>query len=1344
MENPFSALSSSPTGTGPGYVKWTLCLLNNSLLSGNAGNCPANGIGPSGAAFDSANGDVYVTNDGSNNVSVVSGSTNKVVATTPVGNSPGGAAFDPVNGDIYVADVGSGAVSVVSESTNKVVATISVGSSPVETAFDSANGDVYVTNDGSNNVSVVSGLTNKVVATISVGRSPQGVVFDSTNGDIYVTNWGSDAVSVVSGSTNTVIATIPFPLGSHPYGAAFDSANGDAYVSNSNNVSVVSGSTNTVVATIPLPSKSGPTDMAFDAANGNIYVANEVSNTVGVVSGATNTVVATIPVGTFPVDAAFDSANGFVYVTNGGSGSVSIIAPSASYTVDFTESGLPTGTFWSVTLSGSRMTSTTLSINFTEPNGTVPFAIGNVPGYNASPLSGTVTVNGANVTQAVTFTNSVVSVPVGSGPVGLAYDSANGYVYVTNGGSNNISVLSGTKVIASVPAYNSPWGLAYDAADGYVYATNWGGGSGTWVVTVVNGTRDVANMTYSTGGTMAPMGVTYDDTNGTVWVANDAGNGFGVTVLKGLKIVWNITNPSASSGIAFDPSQNYVYTSDRSSTGTVDVIDASGTFDSFSVGGFAQPYWDIYDSFRHQVYVSEYGSNDLMVMNGTKVTGNITAATSPMGVAVDPISGLLFVTQYGQASVKVINGTQSVVTIPVGTNPIDAVYDPANGFVYVTNRGSNNVSIIDTGGKASTTLSGVAVSPSSSTLSPNGTQMFTATPSCVGGPCAPSVAYSWSLTNGLGTLSLPSGNPVTFTAGIKGGNLSLFVNATLNGTTKQAGPIPIIITTSVPPLASVSVSPPSASIPTSTTQSFSATPTCSGGPCPSGTSYAWTLNNSQGSVNPTTGTSTTFTAGPTVGSVALTVTATLNGISKQAVAPVTITSTSVLTSVTVTPSSPSVTVNGTQGFTASPTCTSTCPGSVAYSWTLNNTLGSVSPATGSNTTFTAGSTSGIVRVTVVASLSGATKWANATITVTPSVPVLSSVSFSPTSITIGVGNSTSFTAHPNCTGGTCPPGATYAWSLNNTAMGTLTPTTGPTETFMAGNIAGSVLLYATAFLNGVQQTGLAIINITKGTVPMVTGLTLMPSPTVTVQVGKTVNFSTTATCNVSPCPTGIVYSWTLNNTLGNLSSTSGSSVVFTAGTSAGATNLTVTAQLNGGSKTATSDITVTNSAVPVITGVTIAPGSTTVMVNQGQGFSANATCSPGPCPSSTTFAWTLNNSLGSVSPSSGTSTQFMAGGAPGSVTLKVNATFNGKTVTRSATVTITQATSPPGNKTAPPTFLGLPGYDGYILLIVVAAAVVAGAVIALARRKKVEAAPSPPGGFQSDGYGGHSFDFPGR
>jgi YVTN family beta-propeller protein len=101
----------------------------------------------------------YVTNSGSNTISVIDGKTNKVVATIPVSNFPRG---------IAVAD----------------------------------NGLIYTTNSGSDNVSVIDGKTNKVVATIPSGYLPNGVASDETYSKIYVTNSGSNNISVINGANN--------------------------------------------------------------------------------------------------------------------------------------------------------------------------------------------------------------------------------------------------------------------------------------------------------------------------------------------------------------------------------------------------------------------------------------------------------------------------------------------------------------------------------------------------------------------------------------------------------------------------------------------------------------------------------------------------------------------------------------------------------------------------------------------------------------------------------------------------------------------------------------------------------------------------------------------------------------------------------------------------------------------------------------------------------------------------------------------------------------------------------------------------------------------------------------
>ena len=73
------------------------------------------------------------------------------------------------------------------------------------------------------------------------------------------------------------------------------------------------------------------------------------------------------------------------------------------YQVTFSETGLPYGTSWSVTLNGSLETSTNSTISFTEANGTYSFTVGQVAGYNTSDATGEVNISGSQVNQAIKF-----------------------------------------------------------------------------------------------------------------------------------------------------------------------------------------------------------------------------------------------------------------------------------------------------------------------------------------------------------------------------------------------------------------------------------------------------------------------------------------------------------------------------------------------------------------------------------------------------------------------------------------------------------------------------------------------------------------------------------------------------------------------------------------------------------------------------------------------------------------------------------------------------------------------------------------------------------------------------
>lgn len=195
------------------YSEKTLVLLNNTLMNGDFVNS-IYGIYPNWIAYDAASNTIYVTNKGSNNVLMISGSTNRVIgaiSVTPYGAEPVGIAYDPLNDNIYVADTwsdtatnpGVNNVTVISGSTNQAIDNIQIGYvEPWGVTYDNASNTIYVSNLRSNFVTAISGATNNIIGNITVGSAPLGIAYDPTSNTIYVANTLSNNITVISGSTN--------------------------------------------------------------------------------------------------------------------------------------------------------------------------------------------------------------------------------------------------------------------------------------------------------------------------------------------------------------------------------------------------------------------------------------------------------------------------------------------------------------------------------------------------------------------------------------------------------------------------------------------------------------------------------------------------------------------------------------------------------------------------------------------------------------------------------------------------------------------------------------------------------------------------------------------------------------------------------------------------------------------------------------------------------------------------------------------------------------------------------------------------------------------------------------
>jgi YVTN family beta-propeller protein len=445
-----------------------------------------------------------------------------------------------------------------------------------------------------------------------------------------------------------------------------------------------------------------------------------------------------------------------------------------------------------------------------------------------------------------TFTNSLIGfygsnesitgkTQVGQEPDAVAYDSLDGYLYVANLGSANVSVVDPAtgSVVKTVAVGTGPIAIVFDAYSGYLFVAN----SGSDNVTIINGSNQKVVSSVGTGtGTDA---LAYDSQNGNVYVASEQSSN--LTVINGTtgSAVGSLTAGAVGvTALAWASASGYLYAT-GGNLGIVYVIDPT---------------------------------NDT-------VAATIPDPFYPVALQYDPLNGYLYAANdlaptYG--NVTVINTTnESIVgTVSVGTNPSGIAVDLASGYVFITNSPIGTVSVLNPSAAGTQVyLTSVTVAPRFSDLVANQSEVLSATPICYPGSCVAGVSFTWQLANNDGSLNRSTGNQVTFLAGDNQSSETVSVQASLNGSTAFASALVNISS----PLQSVGISPAFAVVPVGGNATFHATPSCSPEPCSGTLSYSWSLNNTLGSLNATSGSDVRFAAGAVVGNSTLQVFTHLDG-----------------------------------------------------------------------------------------------------------------------------------------------------------------------------------------------------------------------------------------------------------------------------------------------------------------------------------------------------------------------------------------------------------------------------------------------------------------------------------
>lgn len=262
----------------------------------------------------------YVSNEGSNCVTVIDRQEDMVVGTIAVGEAPRGIAASSDGARIYVANSGSNSISVIDTSVNRVNATIdNWGYSPEELALSWNDSTLFVTNPRSNNVSVINLASNMVTARINVGEKPIDIVADTERRKMYVSNYYSLSISVIDMATRVVENTIS--ISSNPkYLALCDDClyTGNESINDVYVVNIPSYSVDTV-------NMGFRPERLFCGLANRVYAGNIAFDEISFLHTDLDTITKNIAVGGSPAGMDVDAMRRKLYVTNKSSEDVSVI-----------------------------------------------------------------------------------------------------------------------------------------------------------------------------------------------------------------------------------------------------------------------------------------------------------------------------------------------------------------------------------------------------------------------------------------------------------------------------------------------------------------------------------------------------------------------------------------------------------------------------------------------------------------------------------------------------------------------------------------------------------------------------------------------------------------------------------------------------------------------------------------------------------------------------------------------------------------------------------------------------------------------------------------------------------
>jgi YVTN family beta-propeller protein len=311
---------------------------------------------PAAVAADSYQ--IAVSNERSNDVTLISGSDYSTVATIPVGKRPRGIHASPDGRTVYVAmsgtpiaappqldahgnpifkrggddddndndaDKSADGIGVIDVASRKLKGKIFAGSDPEEFALSKDGKQIFVSNEDTKSASVVNIAASKVEHIIPVGQEPEGVAVTPDGKQFYVTCESGGDVYVVETSGYTIIGH--FKVEPRPRTVAFLQAEGVAFVPSESVglINVIDSKQFKSLKVITLPSGARPMSVRLSADGRFLYVSNGRAGSISIIDAHSYAITGEIKVGTRPWGIAISPDGKYLFTANGPSDDISVV-----------------------------------------------------------------------------------------------------------------------------------------------------------------------------------------------------------------------------------------------------------------------------------------------------------------------------------------------------------------------------------------------------------------------------------------------------------------------------------------------------------------------------------------------------------------------------------------------------------------------------------------------------------------------------------------------------------------------------------------------------------------------------------------------------------------------------------------------------------------------------------------------------------------------------------------------------------------------------------------------------------------------------------------------------------